>query len=331
MPTRQEVMHALESEGSVRGAARALGCTPKTIRHHRDKFEVEALPDKYESADEIWERRVKQHKRYHAAIEARNLINVKIPDNKPIGILHFGDPHVDDNGTDLALLQSHIDIVNNTEGMYAANIGDITNNWPGGLARLYAEQSTSAREAWALAERFIRQTQWLYFIYGNHDCFSRNGNPLDYILRENPGPVQEHGVRLALQFPNKREVRIHARHNWPGNSIYNVVHGALRAAKFGWQDHIIIGGHKHVSGYCKHVHPDPRTGIGMGLISHCIQIASYKVHDSFAESKGFARHAIGSCCVTTINPKAEKECGLVKHWDDPEEAAEYLALLRSKA
>jgi hypothetical protein len=34
-------------------------------------------------------------------------------------------------------------------------VGDTTNNWTGRLARLYADQSTSAAQAWRIAEWLV--------------------------------------------------------------------------------------------------------------------------------------------------------------------------------
>jgi hypothetical protein len=39
--------------------------------------------------------------------------------------------------------------------MYAVCVGDVTNNWVGRLAALYAEQSTTEAEAWKLAEWWL--------------------------------------------------------------------------------------------------------------------------------------------------------------------------------
>ena len=77
--------------------------------------------------------------------EARKLIKVVVPISGPIGIVHFGDPHVDDDGTDWAALERDIKLVRETEGLFASNIGDTTNNWVGRLGRLYGQQATSAK------------------------------------------------------------------------------------------------------------------------------------------------------------------------------------------
>jgi hypothetical protein len=136
----------------------------------------------------------------------------------PIGIAHFGDPHVDDDGTNLPLLEAHLKIVNKTEGLFAGNVGDYTNNWIGRLARLWAQQSTSAKDAWQLCEWLIGACDWLYLIGGNHDAWSGDGDPLDWITSQAGALYEPHGARLGLELPAKRTIRINARHDFKGTA-----------------------------------------------------------------------------------------------------------------
>jgi len=241
----------------------------------------------------------------------------------PIGILHVGDPHVDDDGTDIGALRRHTELVRQTRGLFAGNVGDTTNNWVGRLARLYADQSTGAKEAWALAEWLVGRCDWLYLVAGNHDAWSGAGDPLKWIARQQGALYHETNVRLGLNFPNGREVRINIRHDFAGHSMYNPAHGAMKAALMGVKDHVLVNGHKHVSGYG--VIKDGNSG----LIAHCIQVASYKVHDRYARERGFRDQHISPCAVTIIDPDAS-EASLVQMFWEPEHASEYLTWLRKK-
>jgi hypothetical protein len=84
----------------------------------------------------------------HKAAEARRLIPIRIKVDGPIGIAHFGDPHVDDDGTNIELLEQHVKVVNATDGLFAANVGDYRNNWVGRLARLWADSRRVRRNRW---------------------------------------------------------------------------------------------------------------------------------------------------------------------------------------
>lgn len=326
----EDIQRAHEQAGTIKGAARLLGCCPKTVRKHVRSYRVPDLPSKHLSAAEVIEYRTKQFKQLRAAKMARERVVIDMDDDRPIAILHVGDPHVDDQGTDLETLYHHTDIIRKTPGMYGACIGDVTNNWVGNLKRLYAEQSTSEADGWLIAQDFLARCDWLYMVKGNHDCWSGAGDPLDWYLRDNHGITQEHRCRLRLAFPNRRDIDLFAAHNFKGNSQWNPAHGVGKTAQMGITDHILVNGHTHVSAYQTVKSRDPMLGIDGGRISHCLQIASYKTYDKYAEQLGLADHSFGPCCVTVINPRATREVNLVQVIWDPEEAAWYLAALRRR-
>lgn len=316
--------------GSKRGVAKELGLHHSTVDKHlsrvvaQHEYEIPELPDPELPAAELWEQRKQHFSRVDAAYSARKLIPVTVKTQGPIGILHFGDPHTDGD-TDLAQLEEHARLVRETPGLFAGNIGDQQNNWIGRLQRLYGEQSTSAKESWILTEHFLGMVKdWLYLVGGNHDAWSGAGDPLKWIMRGNVGAFEYHGCRLNLTFPNGREVRVNARHDFRGHSQWNVVHGPSKAAQMGWRDHILVCGHKHTTGYT--IVKDPASE----LISHCIRVGTYKVHDEHARAEGFPDHNISPCAITIIDPDAQMERQLVTVWLDPHEGADYLAWKRAK-
>lgn len=286
-------------------------------------FDVEPLPDELPTAEELLARRRKQFVRTAAAKEARKLIPVKVKIDGPFGIAHGGDPHLDDNGTDISLVERHVEIINRTEGLFGANVGDFQNNWIGRLARLFGEQSLSAKEAWVLVDWYIRAVPWLYLVGGNHDAWSGAGDPLNWITKQAGALYEMNGVRLELTTPKGRAIRVNARHDFKGSSVYNTAHGPMKAAKFGWRDHILTCGHTHVSGFG--YEKDPSTG----LISHCIRVASYKTYDKYAEDKGLPDQTIFVCPVTVIQPQySDNDPRLITFLPDPEQAADFLTFLR---
>lgn len=231
----------------------------------------------------------------------------------------------DDDGTDIEALESHTALVNKTEGMFAANVGDTTNNWVGRLAKLYAEQSTSAAQAWKLAEWFVTRCDWLYMLAGNHDAWSGAGDPLKWITRQTQALYQSSEARLGLRFGNGRVVRVNARHDFAGHSQYNPAHGPTKAVLFGVRDHIAISGHRHKSGYG--IIKDPDSGIAC----HAIQVASYKIYDRYARDKGFRDQSLSPCVVTVIDPALpDSHPDMVKVFWSPEEGADFLRWKRSK-
>ena len=338
-------------------AAAELGISTRALRRHmvviealrngpivkppKDPLKFSPVPGPDLPVAELWDRRQEGYDLKHAHEEAAKLRKVEVKIDGPIGILHFGDPHIDDDGTDLGALQRDCEAVRSTEGLFGANIGDTTNNWVGRLSRLYGEQSTTAGQAWKLAEYFLHfcpgqdpwdmklperralLKNWLYLIGGNHDAWSGAGDPLKWMLKQADASYERSQVRLELRFPNGRHCRINARHDFRGTSQWNPAHGSMKACQMGFHDHILVNGHKHRSGYG--LIKDPMRG----TISHCIQVASYKVHDRYAKDSGFIDQHISPAVVTIINPMAE-ERGLVTVFHDTEAAVDFLTFLRSR-
>ena len=284
--------------------------------HDRDP---ESMP-----IEEIIDFRKKQYKQKKTAKESKKLIRIDINVDGPIGIAHFGDPHVDDDGTDLSQILHFMNILNNTDGMFAGNLGDIQNNWIGRLSYLYGQQSTSAKESWRLTEYIVNKMNWLYLVAGNHDVWSGDGDPLDFIMRDHKGLYEKWGARMRLVFPNGKEITVNARHTFKGNSIWNTAHGVARAAQTGWADHILTCGHTHVSGY--QVLKNPANG----LISHALQVASFKIMDSYADKLGLDDKNIFNCPVTIIDPQYDDDDNrLITTIFNPIEGANFLTWKRA--
>jgi hypothetical protein len=285
----------------------------------KSPFDVDDKPVEFAPIEELISHRNKLYDQKKQYKEKSKLYNIRIKVDGPIGIAHFGDPHVDDDGTDISMIVHYTDIINKTEGMYAGNLGDIQNNWIGRLSYLYGQQSTSAKESWRLTEYFVNKVDWLYLVAGNHDVWSGEGDPLDFIMREHKGVYEKWGARINLIFPNGREIRINARHMFKGTSIWNTAHGVSRAIQTGWRDHILTCGHIHVSGY--QVLKDPSSG----LISHGLQVASFKIFDSYADKLGLEDKNIFNCPVTIIDPRyADDDNRLITTIFHPEEGAQFL-------
>jgi len=303
----------------------AIRDVERKSKRHDLSFIQSALPSDVAPIDELLQRREREYDRKQRADEARKLIPVKVAVPGPVGIVHMGDPHVDDPGTDIRTLRRHIEIINATPGMIAANVGDLQNNWVGRLARLYAEQSTSAAESWALTEWLVCSTPWLYLIGGNHDLWSGAGDPLKWIAAHYGTQYEPWGARINLTFPNGKQVRVNARHDFAGNSMWNTAHGPAKAAQMGWRDHLLTCGHKHTSGY--QLLKDPASG----LLTHALRIAGYKVHDRYAKELGLPNQNITPAVVTIIDPQyADDDPRLITVINDVEEGAEFLTWKRKK-
>jgi len=334
-----EALAAVAEHGNIDAASRALGIPRGTFRNRVIRarqsgmtapakpkdFDVEPLPDELPTAEELIQRRLKQFARKRDAKDARSLVNVKVGVSGPIGLAFVGDPHVDDNGTDIGLLRSHIDVLNRNVALLPLAIGDYSNNWVGRLARLYGQQSLSAAEAWVLVEWLVRSLHWLALVAGNHDIWSGSGDPIKWMAAAARVNYEANGVRLGLSLPAGRVIRVNARHDFNGRSQWNTSHGIAKAAQMGWRDHILTAGHIHTSGI--QIVRDPMSG----LISHCIRIGSYKTYDQYAEEKGLPNQTFTVCPVVVVRPQfADDDNRLLTTFLEPETASEFLTWLRKR-
>lgn len=259
-------------------------------------FEVAQLPDDDIPVEEIIAQRAREFNRKRLHEEAAKLIPITIKIPGPIGILHFGDPHVDDDGTDIEAVFRHAALTRTVKGLFGANVGDTTNAWVGRLARLYADQNMGRKRALKVAEHFIKSARWLYMVGGNHDGWAGEDDPIKWIARQIGTLYRASEARLEIRFPVGESFTINARHDFSGSSMWNPAHGVMKAAQLGVRDELQTCGHKHVSGYG--ILKDP----GSGITCHALQVGSYKVYDRFAKDKGFRDQHLGPSVVTVIDP-----------------------------
>lgn len=287
------------------------------------KIEVAPPPKSDVDIEDILAHKRKIYKRKKAHHDYNKLINIAVKDDKPIAVCHIGDPHVDDDGCDIEALERDLTIIRNTPGMYAGHLGDLTNNWVGRLARLYANQTTTASQAIKLVEWMLDQCPVLFLVNGNHDNW-QNTDVLDFIMRSSGAVHDRNRVRIGLNFPNGKQVRIHARHSFKGTSIYNPTHGQRRAQLWeGDRDHVYIAGHFHSDGASMIPQSD-------GTCSWAFQVSGYKVIDEYAIEGGFTEQRANPSLTTIINPYAKNEAELIKPYWDAEAAADYLTFLRRR-
>lgn len=335
--SREEIQRrvaAYESTGSFEAASKELGIGRTRVREavlkaraldlKAPQFQIEDLPDGEMEAREIIDYLKKHNTKKIAAHQARQLINIDIKIDGPIAICHLGDPHIDNPGTDWVQLESDLETVRKTEGMFAGNVGDTHDNWAGRLAAQYAFSPVTKPQTKKLIEWLCGSTSWLYFLLGNHDIWT-GGDPIHEFMKNSSGAYEEWAARLNLRFQNGRHIRVNARHDFSGSSQWNPAHAQGKAAQIGYKDHLLLSGHKHKSGYI--VIKDPASG----LVSHCIQVASYKVADPYAVQSGFMDLHISPSVTTVINPYLPDDHGdQIKVFYSVEEAASYLKFLRRR-
>lgn len=296
-----------------------LSKTQRDHEHLAKSFSASRVPSANRPITELLEDRRKEFARKKLHHEAKKDIRIELPD-EPYALFLFGDLHADDPGSDIDLAMSHMEIASQTPGVYAINIGDLSNNWIGSLARLYSKQTATDDEAVSLVEWVMDSAPWIFTCLGNHDVWSSTAA---YIAKKKNLVYASHGAKLTIVTGNT-QIKVDARHDHKGRSQFNPSHAQLSQNYRGSDCDIIVAGHTHVSAYTL-----AKNGTS-GRKAHCLRIGSYKTYDDFADSKHFAHDTLGPCAFVTVDTRKQDCDGAdrIHVWHDIQDGINYLNLLR---
>lgn len=322
----------VKEHGSIAAAARAEGISRQSMRGRLDSeknrkakaFNVAAVPDDTEPTEKIIERRCEAFKRQKAKRDAERWLPITVNETQPFGLLVFGDEHGDDNNCDWPELLRDLKLCRETEGLYACAMGDATNNWVGRLVREYADQSTTRKEARQLLKWLLSEdaAPWLFRLIGNHDKWNE-GDVIVGLFADSAYHIADWEARLELRAGTER-FRIHASHNFKGNSIYNKTHGPSRAAMFsGGAADLYLCGHLHTLGTQSFEIEET------GKLIHVVRARGYKKHDMYAVTNGYVQGEAGASVFVLFNPEADTAAGRITIFNDPVLGAKVLTSLRS--
>ena len=286
---------------------------------------MDAAPKSHE---ELIAARMAAFARKQAKDDYRKAIDVHVTMPGPIGVCFFGDPHLDNDGTNWPLLKRHIEAVQDTPGMMACSVGDYRDNWIGRLTSIYASGGAKVDEGVALLEWFCEQIPWLALTAGNHDNWGRvHGDVLGLIsrLKAVPGPSGQDDMRLRLHLPGGASFTIRMRHRFPGNSMYSAGHGAAKEALMGARDHVLAAGDIH-SADLRTIWHESEQRLCLGL-----QVGAYKQIDDYAVEKGFRPNNWTPNMAVVVDPAmAGDPLRFITAFWDLEEACDFLTWKRSR-
>lgn len=236
-----------------------------------------------------------QKRQEHEA--AKDWRKITIDTIEPVVFAFMGDPHMDDDGCDWVQLKNDVALMT-LPHVYSINIGDSSNNWIGSLMRLYANQETSSKSARRLIKWLMTGAgiNWLLWVIGNHDAWGDGAEILELM---NPGHIvmQDWQAKFRVAFANGVEIPIWASHNFKGHSMYNKLHGPLRAALLRGGAEIYVAGHLHTFGIMVDEEPDT------GKTFLAIRVSGYKRQDSNAIRNGFPAATKGATVGVVFDPR----------------------------
>ncbi len=276
--------------------------------------------------EELIEQRINaaERKKIKATAHTREL---ELPP-EPFAIMVFGDPHVDNEGCDWSSLLDHVKLVQSTEGILAACVGDMQDNWIGRLQRLYADSSMKASDGWRLSEWFLESMQWLALVGGNHDQWAHapGVDPLKWLSKKAKVMCFANDeIRMSFHWkgrPDLEPIVFVMRHDFQGRSWFHPTHGPNKAAMLDGKCHILAGGHIHQWGQLSTEQRHQR-------VTHALRVRGYKRDDEHARALGFAEQTYGEAALLVIDPTAD-EPGRTSIFWDLNRGCEYLSFLRGE-
>lgn len=281
------------------------------------------LPSDEEPIGELLSRVERKFKRENVRRKAEKWMPIHFNETLPFGVVWFGDPHLDDGGVNMPLLRGHIAICQ-APGIYAACVGDYTNNWVGNLARLYGDQETGKKSARRLVHWFMNGCglRWALLLLGNHDTWNEG----EAIL----GLMADKGIHLAnweaqLEFRAAgQKWLVHVAHDFKGSSIHIPCYGGIRKARTESPAELFISGHRHSYGTASLADCERSRFIRVAMAR------GYKWSDQHAKVNGYTQNEEGASIMTVFNPYAKTRAGRITVFEDLEMGAAVLKSLRDQ-
>lgn len=336
------VFDAWRQTGSISGTFELLGLSRSNRQRARIKRVLEergcyrpaftpvVVPDTIRTPDELIQNAIAQRKRIQAHFRAKHDSTIPIHTKQPFGVALIPDQHADNPGSNLELIFNHAKLIAKTDGLYAAELGDLIDNFIiGKLEAARREHIVTVRESWSLAEEYhkILAPKLLAAISGNHLAWTTALGGVDHLQ----SVLYKAGVKalydadelyFSIQAENQRTWKYGLRHFFQGGSLWNAAHSIVRYAMSHAyrQEDVIAAGHKHVAGY--------NLVESRGKKVHCVQTGAYKDrdYDDYCRTKGFmAQHAF-LCPVMIHFPETGKSVFM----PEVEDAVPYLKYLRGR-
>lgn len=300
-------------------------------RDKGDTLKTEPLFDPDEPIETLIKRAIEHNERQAEFWNEKECVDITVECDGPIGICGIPDPHLDNPGTLLRTAFEQADVIANTQGLYAVGIGDWIDNFiVGRLERERRGNVMTNSDSWRVFEHYVStlSNSLIAFLSGNHMDWTHSAGGVDVAHRIcselGIDPIYDQDeVRVRLNLPCGAQFTHMARHQFPGHSKYNPVHGILVWILERWQgEDVFWGGHIHTGG---HVEME-RFYEGNRRLVHGIQLASYKMIDKYARQRGFRRNVPFICPVIIHDPATMK----THYISDFDEGVNYLKSLRKR-
>ncbi len=325
-PRQHEIAEAVAKHGSIRGAARALGVAPKTIRSSQQRAGVlqqagYQFGDADRTPQEAWAAHVSAFERKVGKQLRAN--DQTLHRSGPFVIYHSTDQHIDDDASALNVLEADIQASHDL-GAIMCHGGDLLNNWPlaGKLAKQWAEQSCTLPDALLRAQHFIGIFKPDVWVDGNHEEF----NP--YLAQLLDGWLPAGTIRdywrcdFTVTVPGGRDCRVALSHKFQkGSSWFHGAHGHIREMLQSDDRDVYMDGHFHIDAVMQHTLQE------RGHTALLVASAGYKMIDKWASRisrGGKVPKILGRAHWIVVDPYVDEGECMAQAFKSPRQAEVYL-------
>jgi hypothetical protein len=307
----------------LNSAQRCYGLCPKTYSF--EATPIDADDDEIPDGRAVLDRHKQANFDYIANVIRTQRAKMFVVPKEPFGVAFFGDPHLDNKGSDLKALERDVEAVAAAR-LRSVNIGDLLDNFHhrGRLASKQAQNRMSEKEGLAVSRWFLRDAgvPWDAHLLGNHDEWA--GTAHGTLMQEWAGRVKVFNWMGRLIYNwGDGQVSVLAAHDFKGHSQFNPLHALAKRALEDGQDDLYVAGHRHnaADGGWENGFRDKHYKM--------LRLRGYKRVDEFAYSKGFSEQTEGASGVAVIDPFAATMSGRIRLYQSIPEGIEHVNYLRN--
>lgn len=218
-----------------------------------------------------------------------NHVEIRLPRESCIAFI--GDTHLGSPNTNYKRLKKEIYKIVETPDTYVMLMGDLIDAFFWNPAQMeQIEQVPEQIKIMRSVVDFLSDHKKLLVGWsGDHDGWAkRMGTNVQTGFSQRTGAYYLQGMGFVSLYIGEQEYKITGAHRLPGHSMYNKVHGQLRAEKFGGarNSDLIISGHTHKKGIA--IDGIAEFGGKTRQVTY-MSIGPYKSEDDYSKKMGWAK------------------------------------------
>lgn len=251
-------------------------------------------------------RRQEQNRRSSLSVD---YAEVRIDDDKPVGVVLTSDWHLGANGTDYITFAEHMKLIHETEGVYMATLSNTIDNYifmQGAWGQMY----TPSQQIDIMKDFVSKYKEKILAVVGSncHEGWTQdradinvNAMMFDEAIRDQ-APFLDNGGVVKVDL-NGIEYTFGLTHRGQGHSSLNPTNLTRRLHDDRWPVDILVAAHHHVA---QVLHAQKYENVFEKEVV-MIRTGAYKRDDAFSEQRGFGKGEVrGASPMVIIHPKEKK-------------------------